>query len=115
MPGVELVKWNGRTAEGWGHLIETTDAVVNLAGASIAGESVSDILTQPWNDKSKQRICQSRLHAGQAIVQAIEAAEEKPRVLLQASAVGYYGPHSSEGVTEASPPGSDFLAQVCVD
>jgi uncharacterized protein (TIGR01777 family) len=115
MPGVKMVKWNGRTPEGWGHLIESADAVVSLAGASIAGESVSDILTQHWNDESKQRIRQSRLHAGQAIVQAIEAAEKKPRVLLQASAVGYYGPHSSEDVTEASPPGSDFLAQVCLD
>ncbi|MEJ2748460.1 MAG: TIGR01777 family oxidoreductase [Anaerolineae bacterium] len=115
MPGVELVEWNGRTAEGWGHIIETTDAVINLAGASIAGEGLGGILIRRWSDAAKQRIRQSRLNVGQAITQAVEAAAHKPRVLVQASAVGYYGPRSDEDVTEDDPPGDDFLAQVCVD
>lgn len=115
MPGVEMVEWDGRTAEGWGHLIETSDAVVNLAGASIAGAGLVNIFTQHWNEARKQRIRQSRRYVGQAVVQAVEAAKNKPRVLVQASAVGYYGPRSSEDVAEDSPPGDDFLAQVCVD
>jgi uncharacterized protein (TIGR01777 family) len=115
IPGATLVKWDGRTPEGWGHLIEETDTVINLAGASIAGEGLGGILTQRWSDDIKQRIRQSRLNAGQAIVQAIEAATSKPRVLVQSSAVGYYGPRGSEAVAEDSPPGDDYLAKVCVD
>jgi uncharacterized protein len=114
MPGVDLVAWDGRTPEGWGHLIETTDAVVNLAGTNIAGEGIVEIFTQRWTDAYKQRILQSRLDVGQALVQAIEAAEHKPQVLVQASTVGYYGPRGSEEVREDSPPGNDFQARVPV-
>lgn len=115
MPGVSLLKWDGRSSKGWGHIIEETDAVINLAGASIAGEGLLNIVTQRWNRENKRRIQQSRVNAGQAIVQAIEAADNKPQVLVQASAVGYYGPRDSEDVAEGSPPGTDYLAQVCVD
>ena len=114
MPDVAFVAWNGRTPEGWGHLIEETDAVVNLAGASIAGEGLGGILTQRWSDDVKQRIRQSRTDAGQAITKAIEAAENKPSVLIQSSAVGYYGPRGGEAVAENAAPGDDFLARVCV-
>ena len=115
MPDVELVAWNGRTPEGWSHLIETSDAVINLAGASIAGEGLGGILTQRWSDEVKHRIRQSRIDAGQALVQVIATAPNKPNVLIQASAVGYYGPHGGEDVPEDTAPGSDFLAQVCVE
>lgn len=115
MPDVVLVEWNGRTPENWSHLIETTDAVVNLAGASIAGEGLSGILTQRWNDDVKQRIRRSRTAVGQALVEAIAAAENKPRVFIQSSAVGYYGPRGSEDIPESTAPGNDFLAQVCVE
>jgi len=113
MPDVELVAWNGRFSADWSHLIETTDVVINLAGASIAGESMTDILTKRWSRESKEIMLQSRILAGQAITQAIEAAENKPRLLVQSSAVGYYGPRGLEDVGEDSPVGDDFLAGVC--
>lgn len=115
MPEATLVQWDGRTPAGWGHLIAETDAVINLAGASIAGESLTSIITQGWSPERKNYIRQSRTDAGQALVQAIEAAETRPGVLIQASAVGYYGPHGDEPLSEDSPPGDDFMANVCVD
>lgn len=114
MPDVTLVKWNGRSSEGWGHLMEETDAVINLAGASLAGESMVDILTKRWSRESKEIMLQSRTLAGQAITQAIEAAQNKPSVLLQSSAVGYYGPRGLEDVAEDNPYGDDFLSSICV-
>lgn len=104
---VQLVAWDGRTPEGWGHLVEEVDAVVNLAGENIASGR--------WTAARKRRIRESRLNAGRALVEAIDAAAHKPRVLIQASAVGYYGPHGDEEVTEDTPPGDDFLARLAVE
>ena len=66
-----------------------------------------------WTEARKQRILQSRLNAAQAIVAAAKAAEHKPKVVIQASAVGYYGATGDDVITEAHAPGNDFLAQVC--
>jgi hypothetical protein len=104
--GVRAEKWDGRTAAGWGHLADGADAIVNLAGANIAA--------QRWMPARKEIILNSRVHAGQAVVEAINAAAVKPGVVVQASAVGYYGPRDATPVTEDAPAGSDFLAQVCV-
>jgi len=113
-PGVTLVAWDGKSPNGWGHLIESTDAIINLAGTSIAGENMFAIFTRRWNDDYKRDILESRLDAGQALTMAIQAAEQKPKVLLQASAVGYYGPRGAESVDEQTPPGHDyFMADVC--
>ncbi len=106
-PGVELHRWDGRSSSGWGDLVEVTDAIVNLAGENIASGR--------WTAGRKRRIRQSRLDAGIAVTEAIEAAAHKPRVLVQASAVGYYGPRGGEVVTEETPPGSDFLARLAVE
>jgi uncharacterized protein (TIGR01777 family) len=83
-----------------------------LAGESIAGES---IFGGRWSEERKRRIYASRVNAGKAVMEAIKAATTKPKTLIQSSAVGYYGPRGNEIVTEAAPPGSDFLAQVCFD
>lgn len=104
---VGFAQWDGKTAEGWGHLVEEADAIVNLAGAGIADEK--------WTDERKKEIRDSRLNAGQAVTEAIRAADNKPQVLIQASAVGYYGPNPKGTITEESPAGRDFLAEVCVD
>ncbi len=110
--GVKVQQWDARTAAGWGHLADGADAIVNLAGASIGGENTLAILFRRWTNRNKKRILESRLNAGQAVMQAIEAARQKPKVLIQASAVGYYGVLNAGPVTEDSPHGHDFQARV---
>ena len=69
---VDLVYWDGRSAGEWVAHFDGADAVVNLAGESISGEG---FLPDRWNADKKKRILDSRLEAGQAIVQAIEAVD----------------------------------------
>ncbi len=102
--GAGAEKWDGKTAQGWGKFANGADTIVNLAGAT---------LSERWSDARKQEIRQSRVNAGQAIVDAVKAAEKKPRVVIQSSAVGYYGPRGAEEITEDSRAGSGFLAGVC--
>ncbi len=110
--GTRPARWDGRTAEGWGQLADGAGAIINLAGESIAG--ANPVLGR-WTAARKQAIHDSRINAGHAVVAAIRAAQQKPGVLVQASAVGYYGPRTDELVTEETPAGSDFLAGVCKD
>ncbi len=109
---VQLVAWDAKTAEGWGHLADGAQAIVNLAGENLAGKS---FLPSPWTPERKKRILDSRVNAGQAVVEAVKAAEKKPAVVIQASAVGYYGPQGDEIIDETYPPASDFLASVTVE
>jgi len=110
--GVQGVTWDGKTAGSWHTHINADTAIVHLAGASIAGDS---FIPNRWTAERKKAIRQSRLDSGQAMVAGIEAADHKPKMVIQASAVGYYGPSGSEVLTESAPPGNDFLANVCVD
>lgn len=105
--GMRAVQWDARTAEGWAALLDGDTGVVNLAGEGIG--------TGRWTAAKKRRIRESRVEAGRAVLAAIRQAAEKPRVLLQGSAVGYYGRSGDAIATESHPPGEDFLAQVCVD
>ena len=105
--GVRLEKWDGETAEGWGHLVSQMDAVVNLTGEGIANGR--------WSTERKERIRESRIRAGNALVSAIRDAETVPGTLIQSSAVGYYGPGGDETMTEQNSAGEDFLARVCFD
>lgn len=107
------IKWDGRSPEGWGHFIEETDVIINLAGESIAGESLFAILTRRWDNENKERILGSRVNAGRAMVDAINTAKIKPKVFIQASAVGYYGPRENEEIPENTSAGTDFLAKTC--
>ncbi|MFZ5823728.1 MAG: TIGR01777 family oxidoreductase [Bacillota bacterium] len=95
-------------AVAWGHEMEASidgaDAVVNLAGEPIAESR--------WTPRRKELLMQSRLDTTQAIVSALKAARQKPTVLINGSAVGYYGT-SDRLVDETASPGSDFLARVC--
>ena len=111
--GVTPYKWDGATPKGWEHLIPDMDAVINLAGESIAGEGLVEIITKHWTSEYKKRIRESRANVGNALVAAIEKAEKKPGVFIQASAVGYYGPSGDAELPENSPAGKDFLAETC--
>ena len=108
----EVIQWDGRTQGDWVNYINGADAVINLAGASIAGDSV---LKMRWTAKRKAQILQSRVDAGKAITKAIQSIERKPGVLVQSSAVGIYGPLRDEIVDEDHPLAQDFLAGVCRD
>lgn len=111
--GVTPYKWDAATPEGWDHLIPDMDAVINLAGESIAGETVFEIMTKHWTDDYKKRIRESRANVGKALVDAIKKAEKKPSVFIQASAFGYYGPRGDEEVLETSEAANDFMGETC--
>ena len=85
---------------------------LNLAGENLAGEG---FLPARWTDERKARIRDSRLRAGQAVVDAVRAARVKPKVVIQSSGVGHYGSRSDKTLTEDEAPGSDFLARLTVD
>jgi hypothetical protein len=103
--GVRVAGWDGRTAAGWAALADGAAAIVNLAGESIGAGR--------WTARRKQAILESRVNAGRAVVEAVGAASAKPAVVLQSSAVGFYGPCGDERLTEDSAGGNDFLAGVC--
>jgi uncharacterized protein (TIGR01777 family) len=103
--GVRAVLWDGKTATGWANRADGSKAIVNLAGANISGGR--------WTNAQKRLILQSRVEAGMAVSQAIEVVSQKPEVVVQSSAVDYYGPHGDELLTEETPQGSGFLADVC--
>lgn len=101
------VQWDGRSGAGWSSLLDRDTAIVHLAGEGIAEGR--------WTEEKKRRIRDSRVESGRAVLAAIREAKEKPRALLQGSAVGYYGPCGDEIVDESHPPGGDFLGRVCVE
>lgn len=111
-PGVELAAYDGKSAEGWAHLAEGADVIVNLAGESIAGEGFPPAR---WTAAKKRRILQSRLDVGAAVVDAVRRAASKPRLVIQSSGVDHYGWRGEEVVTESTEPGDTFLARVTID
>jgi uncharacterized protein (TIGR01777 family) len=111
--GVRVAKWDGRTVAGWGALVEEMDVIVNLAGHSISGSHLGEIFFKRWSSKEKALILSSRVDVGHAILQAVQHAKHKPEVLLQASAVGYYGPRGDEEIDENASSGSDYISDVC--
>lgn len=87
--------------------LEGFDAVVHLAGESIASGR--------WTDEKKKRIRESRVKGTQLLGDALANLAKPPRTLISASAIGYYGHRGEEILTETSAPGDDFLAKVCVE
>lgn len=104
--GVRAAGWDGKSGDGWSHLIDAGTTIVHLAGAGVADAR--------WTAERKREIRESRTASGAAVLAAIREAPAKPRALLQASAVGYYGPRGDETIDEIEPPGDTFLAETCV-
>jgi uncharacterized protein (TIGR01777 family) len=101
------VRWTPDGGAGeWVAEIDDADAVVNLAGESIAARR--------WSRRQKERILDSRLRATASLVEAIRGARTPPSVLISGSAVGFYGPLGDQVVGEDHSPGADFLSHVCV-
>jgi hypothetical protein len=98
------VGFDGVTGNGFARHIDATTAIVNLAGENIADGR--------WTPDKRRRILESRLDAGSAVMDAIRQAPAPPAVLVQASAVGYYGARGTESVGEEAPAGENFLAHV---
>jgi uncharacterized protein (TIGR01777 family) len=106
-PRLQIVRWDGRSTGGWQRHIDEADAVVNLAGESLG--------TGRWTKSRKQVLVSSRVDPTVAIVHAIKAATRKPKVLMNASAVGYYGSVEQGEIAEDRPAGTDFVSRICVE
>jgi uncharacterized protein (TIGR01777 family) len=106
-PNVEIVAYSPLESGNWQRSISGCDAVVNLAGAPIAESR--------WTPERKQEISDSRKIGTRKIVEAIAQANPKPTVLINSSAIGFYGTSETATFEESAKPGSDFLAQVCQD
>jgi uncharacterized protein (TIGR01777 family) len=96
---------------GWMDAIANCDAVVHLAGEGIFGRR--------WTAEFKELLRTSRVQGTGNVAEAVRRApplgDGRPRVLVSASAIGYYGPRGDEPLDESAPPGDDFLARVCVE
>ncbi|MHC4213627.1 MAG: TIGR01777 family oxidoreductase [Planctomycetota bacterium] len=99
-----VIEWDPSTSAGWIDSVNSATAIVNLAGENIG--------TPRWTRAKKQRILQSRLNISKAIISAVEQADPKPKALIQASGIGYYGMRGEEMLDEDSSGGTGFLAEV---
>ncbi len=99
-PSADQISWDGITPA----LLNEVDAVVNLAGESIAGR---------WTNSKKGRILASRVEATSSLVAAIGSTDNPPNCLVQASAAGFYGDRGDEILDESAGSGDGFLAEVC--
>ncbi|MBG1268996.1 thylakoid membrane protein ThyD [Nostoc sp. WHI] len=104
-PNLEIIAYTPTASGSWQSAIAGCDGVINLAGESIAEGR--------WTSERKQEILNSRKLGTQKIVEAIANANPKPPVLVNASAIGYYGTSETATFDETSLSGNDFLAQVC--
>jgi len=105
-PGEALIQWNPATRSIDRSRLEGYDAAVYLAGESIA---------RRWTEDARRRIRESRVEGTRFFCETLAALEQPPRVFLGASATGYYGNRGDEVLTESSPPGQGFLAEICRD
>jgi uncharacterized protein len=103
---VKFSEWKSTEVEPPPESLATADALVNLAGEPVA---------QRWTPEVKRRIRSSRVDGTRNLVNALAKQSHHPRVLVCASAIGYYGSRGDEVLTETSAPGRGFLAQVVID
>lgn len=106
MRGIEVVQGDPAVPGAWEMALDGCDAVINLAGQNLFAER--------WNPEVKNKIRDSRVISTHNVATAIRRAKNPPKVLVQASATGIYGPRTDDvELTEESPSGTDFLAVVC--
>jgi uncharacterized protein (TIGR01777 family) len=104
-PAVRVEFWDAKASNVLVNILDKADVVINLTGESIAAKR--------WSSLQKQKILSSRIDSTRAIVNALKQTRHRPSVLLNASAVGYYGNVPKDEVTEAYPKGNGFLPDVC--
>jgi len=97
--------WNPSRGQLDAERLEGVEGVVHLAGENVAARR--------WTNRQKARIRASRIEGTWLLCEGLSRLKKPPRVLVSASAIGYYGDRGEETLTESSPPGKGFLAQVC--
>ncbi|WP_319779390.1 TIGR01777 family oxidoreductase [Maridesulfovibrio sp.] len=102
--GVRNVVWDGQSSAGWADHADGAAAIINLAGENIASGR--------WSAAKQKSILASRVDAGRAVSEAVAKAKVKPQVVVQGSAIGYYGNCGPEPVNEGAPKGDLFLSGV---
>ena len=107
---VSVIQWDGKTLEEWGKYIDGCDVVVNLTGENLSGKG---LLPSRWTKGRKLRLVQSRVNSGEVLTKAIQLANVKPSVFVQASGVGFYGTQQIKSLTEVDTSGNDFAANLC--
>ena len=103
---VTAVEWNGREAGAWERCLDDADAVINLAGAPIADGR--------WNDARKKLLVESRVLTTRLLVEALSRCSSKPRTLISASGIGFYGASDDRALDEGAARGQGFLADLCL-
>lgn len=101
------VSWSPPDLGVWVDEFEGAYAVINLSGENIAGKR--------WTLKQKEELLKSRIHTTRALVQAISKVKNKPKVLINASAIGFYGARGDQRLTEEAEKGSGFLPRLCAE
>jgi uncharacterized protein (TIGR01777 family) len=102
---IQVEEWDGKTIGPWVDRLESVDGIVNLAGESIGAKR--------WTEARKAVLVASRIEPTRALVSGIRLMKKRPAVVVNASAVGYYGDVENGDVTESHPAGNDFLASLC--
>ncbi len=103
---IHAVEWNARDSGPWEQILQGADAVINLAGASIADTR--------WTDVRKQLIIDSRILTTRLLVRALSRWSSKPVTFISASGIGYYGATDDHRLDEGAARGDGFLADLCL-
>ncbi len=107
-PGsAQVAAWDGRTGRGWEKILDGSDAIINLTGENLASGL--------WTKERLQRIRDSRVYPGQAILDGLKKVSNRPTILIQQAAMGIYGTSLTQTFNESAPVGSDDLAKICID
>jgi len=104
-PAADAIVWDIENPDELGRRLEGVDAVIHLAGAGISDHR--------WSASYKREILESRVLGTQCLAKALAGMNQKPGLLISASAIGIYGPRGTEAVDELTGAGDDFLAKVC--